>query len=51
VREGAALATRRRFTDIDRTRGYAPIDVQAIDPVSVVTHALQDQDAHDDVKG
>ncbi len=39
------------FRDDQLPSGYAPFDVQAIEGVVLVTYALQDADAKDDVKG
>lgn len=39
------------FTDTDIPAGFAPFNVEAVDGNLVVTYALQDQDAEDDVAG
>ncbi|HZS39998.1 MAG TPA: TIGR03118 family protein [Polyangia bacterium] len=46
-----AVCTHGRFVDDDLPDGYAPFGIHNIGGRLFVTYALQDADAHDDVKG
>jgi uncharacterized protein (TIGR03118 family) len=45
------IVTEGRFIDPNLPAGFAPFGIQAVGTTVIVTYALQDEDAHDDVAG